>query len=231
MNKLILVILIIILINSSKADTVLGVDVGVQQWFYDYSGDISQDTDPNPIDLENTLGFGNETSTSAYISIEHPIPFVPNFKLKHSQFSNSGFNSDNQLTSKIILDHTDLTLYYELLDNWVNLDLGFSLIYFDGGLFQDTGSLQVANNYSEIIPTLYGKARFDFPITDLSASVTINASNYSENSFFDAEISAQYKLGLGFDVEAGIRRKNLDIDELNIDTSASGVFAGINFHF
>jgi outer membrane protein len=229
MNKLIIAILAIFLINVSKADTVFGVDAGVQQWFYDYTGEISEDFDT--VDLEDDLGFGNETSSSGYISIEHPVPFVPNFKLKHSQFSNSGFNSDNQITSKINLDHTDLTLYYELLDNWVNLDLGLSLLYFDGGtlLSQDLESYRV--DYSEIIPALYGKAQFEFPITDLSASITVNAINYSDNSFFDAEISAQYKLGLGFDVEAGIRRKNLYIEKINIYTTASGIFAGINFHF
>lgn len=219
----------VFLSNYAYADTVLGIDAGVQQWYYDYSGDITDDF--GNLDLEDDLGIGNETSTSAYISIEHPVPFVPNFKLKHSQFSNSGFSSENQISSRINLDHTDLSLYYEVLDNWLNLDLGLSLIYFDGGtlLNQDLQNYKV--NYSEIIPALYGKAQFEFPITDLSASVTINTIGYSDTSYLDSEIAAQYKLGLGFDIEAGIRRKSIDIENLNLDSTANGVFAGINFHF
>jgi len=89
-------------------------------------------------------------------------------------------------------------------------------------------------NYSEFIPTLYGKAMFEFPITNLSASVTANIGTLTNNTIVDFEVAAQYKIGLGFSVEAGVRQQTIDFkdfSEIQIHSNATGVFAALNFHF
>ena len=229
-------ILVLLISNSLQADSIFGVYAGVQSWFYDYSGDIDS---PFGIEnLQNSFDFNNESSLSYFVAIEHALPLVPNFKLRQTNFSHSG-RSNNTINNPLVetdidLSHTDITLYYELLDNWVNLDLGLSALYFTGN--SELASIKniVRENYSEFIPALYTKAQFDLPITDLSASLTANIGTLTSNSVIDIELAASYKIGLGFNLEAGVRKQTVkfeDFNSVNVNTSATGVFAALNFHF
>ena len=233
MKKISLISFLLLFSTFSKSDTLLGVYINAQQWFYDYSGDLSSD-DFGQFDLENDLKFGNETAASLSVAIEHPAPLVPNFKLRYNEFSNNAVDQTNSIATKINLNHTDLTLYYELLDNWLNLDLGLSVMYFDGSASISNPLQNFNKDDTFLLPALYAKAQFEFPITNLSANVTLNIAGLSDSKAMDLEVSALYEIGLGFGLEAGYRRKTLEFDKfgsINIDTNGSGLFAGVQYHF
>jgi len=222
------------------ADTVFGVYAGAQAWYHDNSGSIT--TPLNVIPLASDIDSDNESSLSFYVAIEHGVPLIPNFKLKNSDINGQFINQidvcppENPCDSPINLDlsHTDLTLYYELLDNWVNLDLGLSALYFNGNN-DFSNSVDFSEiNYSEIIPALYGKAEFEFPTTDFSASLTANVGTLTDKSAIDLELAASYKFALGFSIEAGLRKQTVDFEYSNrvkIDSTSTGAFAALNFHF
>jgi len=239
MKKIIFLILTALSTNI-QADTVLGIEGGVQSWYHDNSGNIT--TPLNVIPFTSDLNSDNETALSYFIALEHGVPFVPNFKIKHSNIDGNFINQldvcppENPCNSPIDLNlsHTDFTLYYELLDNWVNLDLGLSAIYFNGN--KDFSNLNDFSqiDYSETVPAVYGKAEFKFPTTDLSASLTANVGTFSDKSISDMELAAKYKFALGFIIEAGYRKQIIDLEysnQIKVDATSSGVFAALNFDF
>ena len=241
MKKYLLLTLILASTNL-LADTIFGVYAGVQTWLYDNSGDLAVDN--NYYDAFRNIDKNSETSNSGFIALEHALPFVPNIKLKHTNFEINKFITSGtagcpavfpnicfESDTNIDLSHTDVTFYYEILDNWVNLDLGLSAIYFNGKI--DFQSEYPNTNYSKFTPALYGKAMFELPITDLSASLTANIGTLTDYSIVDYELAAQYKIGLGFSVEAGLKQQTIDFNsnDIDINSDATGVFAALNFHF
>jgi outer membrane protein len=241
--KQILILALLLSANIGFSDTLFGVYAGAQTWLYNTSGDLRA----NNLNYNNAfsdIDKNSENSNSIFIALEHGVPLVPNIKLRHTNFEVDNFvNLDlvcvldfpNRCFPETSFDlsHTDLTLYYELLDNWVNLDLGISALYFGGNIDFDT-ELDADINYSKIVPALYGKALFEMPITDLSTSLTMNIGSISHTRVSDIELALQYKLSLGFRIEAGIRQQHISLERFNgtdLNSSATGVFAGLYFHF
>jgi outer membrane protein len=241
-----LAILLVLITNISFADTVFGVYTGVQTWLHDNSGDFSLDN--QSYNARENINQNSENNLSFYVAVEHALPFIPNIKLRQSNLEiNRFFQVDNVACPAVVpspclpstsldLSHLDATLYYEILDNWVNLDLGLSLIYFNGNIDFASGlDPQLSNiDYDKVVPALYGKALFELPVTDLSASITANVGTLTSNTIVDFEMAAQYKIGLGFNIEAGYRQQTIDFEDIagsQTDSQSKGVFAALNFHF
>ena len=236
-----LLLVIALFSTNILADTIFGVEFGVQNWYHDNSGKVT--TPLNIIPLTSDINTDNESALSFFVAIEHGVPLLPNFKLKHSDINGQFINGidicsppEMPCNSPIDLDlsHTDVTFYYELLDNWINLDLGLSAIYFNGN--DDFSNLHdySAVDYSEIIPAAYGKAEFEFPTTDLSASITANVGTLTDDSVVDIELGISYKFTLGLSIEAGFRKQTVDFEYSNrvkVDSTSKGVFAALNFDF
>ncbi len=92
----------------AQADTLLGVKVGADAWFANAKIDGNKSDD---------------TSGSYYASIEHFIPLVPNFMVRYNNID----------TGNVAFEQSDLTAYYEILDNdLVALDLGVTVSKFEG---------------------------------------------------------------------------------------------------
>ncbi|MDX1693681.1 MAG: TIGR04219 family outer membrane beta-barrel protein [Ketobacteraceae bacterium] len=204
------------------------------------------------IDLEDDLGLDDDTATFFYVAIEHPVPLLPNIRLARTDMEQEGsttledaieFNGktyDAEIESTIDLSHTDVTLYYELLDNWVNLDLGLTVRQFDGkleitGREANSGQTETAKEDVDFpVPMLYAKAQFDLPFTGLYAAVDGNIIGYGGNSFIDATGKIGYETSLGFGVEAGLRTITLEIDDednLEADMDFSGMYLSAFYHF
>ena len=234
----------------AQADTVFGVYAGVGQWNADFGGDAGTVS----IDLEE-LNIEDETNNFFYIALEHPIPLLPNIKLQNTEITSEEtatltrtFTLDDQqftvgeeVTTDVDLTHTDATLYYELLDNWINLDLGLTLRAFDGEatVISSTTSQSETVDLDEVIPLVYAKAQFDLPFTGWSIAADANAIGYSGDSFSDITAKIAYTsdalplLDLG--VELGFRRMALEVDDddgdLNADLTIDGPYAAITLHF
>lgn len=115
--------------------------IGGGSWQATPAGNVGR-TD---IALDSTLNLDQEANQFAYIAIEHPIPVLPNLRVQHSEMTWTGnalitagtdlngtpFTSTQQADIALDLTHTDATLYYEVFDNIVNLDLGITARLFD----------------------------------------------------------------------------------------------------
>ncbi|WP_305464310.1 TIGR04219 family outer membrane beta-barrel protein [Photobacterium leiognathi] len=190
----------------AQADTLLGVKVGADAWFANAKVDGNKSDD---------------TSGSYYASIEHFIPLVPNFMVRYNNID----------TGNVAFEQSDLTAYYEILDNdLVALDLGVTVSKF--------GSVKLNNDdrFSDWQPTLYGNAELGIPATPLTVFAQANAGNFDGTRLFDGQAGVKYTIGLvaaDLNIRGGYRMMDYDFDKAKNtgDVDLDGWFAGVEVDF
>ena len=73
-----------LMLSSNVLADMAGIEVGAYQWSPDYSGVLAVDDGSNEgteLNLEDDLGYADEDHNIIWASIEHPVPFIPNFKI------------------------------------------------------------------------------------------------------------------------------------------------------
>jgi outer membrane protein len=228
-------------VNASHAD-VIGFSFGTQYWGYDVEGNVkSSIVNNNTVDIN----FNNNNDMNFYVLFEHPVPFLPNFKLQQNNIQSSGLIpvedagiSNGELVlvrGDVDLSHTDLTLYYEVLDNWVNLDLGLSAKYFDGYMrFNYESEINDELDFDHLIPMLYVKAQFDLPFTGFSVAATAQALSFDSNKVTDIDLAMKYQSNFGLGADIGFRTLDVDLRNINSfksDLQTDGFYLGINYNF
>ncbi|PVY78342.1 outer membrane protein [Tamilnaduibacter salinus] len=230
----------------AMADTV-GAGASVSYWDSSLSGTATNGTDT--VDVENDLNLDGDSNVNLTALVEHPVPVLPNIRLNYTLIEQSG---DGQLEantgfglitpgttsvdvrSDLDLEQLDLTLYYELLDNWVNLDGGLTIRDIDGELIvQDqTRNLEDRTDISGVIPMAYASARFDLPFTGASIGAEGNGISFDGDSIFDARAYGQLDIAV-LRLQAGYRRMDVDYEDGNdaLDVTLDGpyVSAGVDF--
>ena len=254
MKKTIALLTALAACNNVYADSLLGIYIGINSWEQNYDGFIRDldATDPllSEVDLTNDLGISDERGNVMYAALEHGVPVLPNFKVQHTELE---VNASNQLTrtieyggqtftantdvnSQADLTHTDLTLYYQVLDNWVSLDLGLTARAFDGfvSIDESLGTQMAEEEFKAVVPLIYIAARFDLPLTGLYAGGHINGLGDGDNSFIDYQLMLGYETDIGFGIEAGFRSLELtldDIDDIEADITVDGAYGSLFYHF
>ncbi len=227
---------------GAQADTI-GIYAGAQYWDMEGAGRVGSVGDP----LSGDVDFPGEGQNSYYVAIEHPVPLLPNLKLKRTELetrgaASSGFTFEGTSFSSpdtaVDLGHTDIILYYELLDNWVNLDLGINVMHFDGQVVVSEGSNSERVDFDGYLPTLYTRASFELPLTGLALNAEASGLAVADSSLLDyqAELAYSFIDSLAIDVTAqlGYRKTELeldDVDALNTDLDFSGPYFGLELHF
>ncbi len=247
LKHLLLTLFLFIFPYQLYADT-LGVYLGAGVWNHSVSGKI-KDSGTNSFDFENDLHLTEEQEGYLYIAIEHPVPLIPNVKFSSTKLSHDGsgittvtvtigdqtFTAGDTLTTNLTFDTTDITLYYEILDNVVELDLGLTARKVDGGLKIVSLAVGTADEkIDETIPMLYAAVGFNLPVTGLSFQAEGNFVGVNELNYSDLIVKARYEFATVFGVEAGYRTQNIEIDDaptVVADMKFSGVFAGVFLHF
>lgn len=223
-----------------QADS-LGFKIGANVWQHSFSGHAQNG---DYIDIENDLGFKEDETFQGYISLEHPIPIIPNILIQRtiidanatgdlSGKSFDGTTFPGVVNSTIDLSHTDATLYYEVLDNWVSLDIGFSARVFEQGLEIKDDSQQVSLDIDQVIPMLYSAVKFELPITGLYVGADGNGVAFNDDKLIDVKANIGWESSLGLGVEAGYRYFDIkyEDDEEQAKMKIDGPYAGLFFHF
>ena len=228
---------------AAHAD-ILGWRVGANSWQQSYEGDVQAGS--FDIDIEKNLGYDDATGVNLYLSFEHPIPLIPNIMIQRTEIDTSGRGSvggiefggielDGAVTSSMDLSHTDFTLYYEILDNWVSFDIGITGRLFDDGVqITDVSTGRSGDlDISYMIPLLYAEARFDLPFSGLSLGVNGSGISYDGDSLFDLKVNLAYEFVFGLGIEGGYRTMNFEYDDGEdfADVRFGGIYAGLFWDF
>ncbi len=237
----------------SNADTILGLYAGIGQWQAGLGGDLGNESAPTSID--DILKFKDEGQNVLWAKFEHPIPLIPNVMLKSTSLTSTSSNNYSDtvslggsaglldLSGDILVDldlsHIDATLYYEILDNWLTLDVGITARSFSGSyLVNDDGAIIEDSNISGTVPLLYLSAQFDLPLTGFHVGMNTQAISAGDNKIMDTTMLAGYSVGvtplldIGFNI--GYRDFSFELDEINdtyIDAGFNGAFVEFIAHF
>jgi len=232
-----LISLLLMASGSSQADTILGVYAGVSHWQHDLNDELYADFNTNS---------SNENGQVFYVALEHPVPFLPNLKLQRNDIEGiasgvilgldvSGSVTRIDAINRIDLSHTELMLYYEVLDNWLNLDLGMAIKQFNGeSSFRFDGIADQVIDLDDLVPMLYGKGQVDLPFTGFSAYGTVQALSLGDEEVTDIELGLSYESKIGLGGAFGYRSLNTDWQRSNdsqADFQIDGFFVGLNYHF
>ncbi|MFA7554434.1 MAG: TIGR04219 family outer membrane beta-barrel protein [Spongiibacteraceae bacterium] len=232
--------------TTAIADTI-GFEIGAYAWQPNFSGSVESGKLSSNIDIEDDLGFDDESSTVFYALLEHPIPLIPNLRIQQTEldistnnttapFSFGGEVYTGNISSNIDLSHTDLTFYYEILDNWVSLDVGFTARIIQDGLVEihDRTTNQTESFEADgVLPLLYLAARFELPLTGLYAGGDINGLGINNDSIIDYKVNIGYETSIGLGLEAGYRNFSIDYDDNNdtADLTIDGAYISAFYHF
>ncbi|MCG9963102.1 MAG: TIGR04219 family outer membrane beta-barrel protein [Shewanella sp.] len=229
--------------TSAHAATVVGFKIGGDYWRADTSGTFSDKGQP-----QQGFDYSSSAQGSYWFAVEHPLPFVPNLKIRensldqkgslaNADFSFNGHDFKGNVTSYTDLSNTDFVLYYELLDNDIlSFDLGAAYKLMNGSLrVQDPGHPEekdvdggIVMAYASTHLSMPGLGLFGFADLMLGA----NESNVHD-----------YAIGLGwqFDgaavdtrVRVGYREFAFDVNNfsgISADTKFDGYFAGVEIDF
>jgi outer membrane protein len=236
--------------STSSAD-IFGIKAGASYWKYDISGTVRYQTknSANDIDVNQDLGYNNGSAGVYYLIIEHPLPLLPDARLRYTDidenangrlsktvvYGNTTFFADEAVSSQVQLKQTDITLYYELLDNVVSLDLGLTGKYIDSkaSITGETSGMQNAS-VSGWVPLAYLGAGFDLPLTGLGVSADGSYAKYQGSSFYDYSLRATYTTPWRLGLDVGYRKIKLNLDDFDnsfADVEFHGPYAGAYLHF
>ncbi|EIF42573.1 hypothetical protein DOK_13329 [gamma proteobacterium BDW918] len=224
---------------SSQAD-IVGATAGAYMWKQSWDGDVKAGSDS--IDMNDDLGYDDETGKSFYVALEHPVPVLPNIRLQSTDldisekgtltkpytFDGKVYTVGEEVQSTTDLSHIDGTFYYEILDNWVNLDVGLTVRMFDGEVSIKGASGEGAIEIDAPIPMAYVNARFELPLTGLYASALGNVIAYGDNKVTDMTLALGYELGI-LGLELGYRNFDVQLEDDNEEANVTvdGYFLGV----
>lgn len=233
--------------SAAQADTILGVYAGGQIWDTTNSGNFGSGSG------SQEFAFDDEKQQSFYVALEHPIPFLPNIKVRENElvtqgsvtltqdfmYNGQGYAAGSTLGSSIDLSHTDFTLYYEIFDNdLLTVDLGVTAKKVDGLLAVRDAQTENRLQSDGWIPTGYAQVRVGIPATDLTVYGLANAVSVDDSSIRDVEAGIEYRLienlAVDLNIQLGYRDIMIELDDLDgiySDLQFKGPYLGLEVHF
>ncbi|MBP8118940.1 MULTISPECIES: TIGR04219 family outer membrane beta-barrel protein [Shewanella] len=229
--------------SSAQAATVVGFTIGGDYWRADTSGTFADKGQP-----QQTFDYSSSAQGSYWIAVEHPLPFVPNIKIRENSldqkggmsgadFNFNGHDFKGNVTAYTDLSNTDFVLYYEILDNdIVSLDLGAAYKLMNGSLrVQDPGHPEEKDVDSGIVMG-YASTHVGMPGLGLYGFADL-MQGVNESSVHDYAIGLGWQFdGLAVDtrVRVGYREFLFDVSNfsgVSADTKFKGYFAGVEINF
>lgn len=226
----------------AQAD-IVGAGASLSYWHPDLSGNIAQGSNSvDVVDVDDELRLKRDGNVDASVYIEHPVPVLPNVRLAYTLVQQSGNGTltapyddllADSVRSDLDLEQLDLTLYYEILDNWVNLDLGLTVRDFSGELqVSQAGRPTSTTKADAVLPLGYIAARFDLPLTGVAVGLEGNFIAFDGDSMRDFNVYGQYNISL-LQLRAGYRQLAVDYEDGSdvFDVKIDGPFisAGVTF--
>ncbi len=209
---------------------VIGVKGDLSYWAYDGQANMAAQTAASDQDLER------KGAAQLSLAIEHPVPLIPNAKIRYVNLKTQTENEvAGQPVYDINMDHADFILYYEILDNIVNADVGVGATTLNGHV--TTLALR-KTDIDKTVPVIYATAGAKLPFTGLSAKGEVLYSNFNDAKITDAQAELQYNfidnLLVDVGLKAGYRILDIKLDDYeknDLKFNFKGPYIGLDIHF
>lgn len=227
----------------SQAATVLGFKVGVDAMHADASGTTGQQGGDTP-----KFSYDNKAQYSVWFNVEHPVPFLPNLKVRENRFEANGILTDANFSFRginlsevvhntIDLSNTDFVLYYELFDNDIlSLDAGAAYKKFDGSLEISRDSYRDSIDIDDGAVMGYLNAEVGLIGTGLYGYAEVLAGiDHSDILDYQAGLGWQFD-GVAIDTRVRVGYRKLQFQDnsfsgVKANVDIDGVFAGVELVF
>ena len=245
MNRLLALLVTMAAIPASASAHLVDVTAGLWLWGEQPTGDISYVGTSN--NIQDNLGLGRSVKLGGWISLEHPVPLLPNIKFSYTQVSNNGdgrlvadfggIQVGTPVHSQINLNQADIVLYYSPLNNIVKWDLGLDVKVVDGNAKLTTlnGAFSPVNrSFSGPVPLIYTNVGVTLPFTGLSANAQGAAIAYAGNHLWDIKGGLSYESRFGIGISGGYRYEELKLknfNQVNVNASVRGPYGAVFYHF
>jgi outer membrane protein len=258
MNNRVAAILVLLCLTLGFATTsvhAMGLEVAVGGWKQDPQGDFGYVG--TQLSLEDELRYGDKTRPMGRIKLETPL-LLPNLYLMATpmnfsadgsrslnfQFGDKTFDASQPFSTKLKLDHYDVTLFYGIpglktaTANIINLDLGLGARIVDfkieaTGIEFGTGN-QIHESKAQTVPVpmLFVGAQIK-PVKWFAVEGEFRGFTDGWNRYYDAIGRVKLKiLGPAF-LAGGYRYERLKLDVRDVKANArfGGPFAEIGVEF
>lgn len=223
---------------------------GMSVWYTNAEGSINvPDYFNYTINLEKS-DIEKGINTVFYTGFEHPVRYLPDVLLSQSNIKQDGQGELNlasltplPIEGYINLNHTDLTLYYNVYSGTGFVDLGLTARSLNGELYLKLSSTGVSSSsdLSAVLGLLYLKTGINLPLDGASMGLALNAGDNGRERSADASLYMQYETDYGLGATYGYRYFNTDIEsegviagvtlKLHADFDVYGPFATIYYHY
>ena len=228
---------------AAQADLLFTVGAKASVWNTESKGDLDEGVSVE----DDGLNLDKENGTQISVFFEHPVPFLPNIKVRNTSLEIEGDGSlvaasfadqtfNENVPSRMDLTHNDLTLYWGLPLPVPFLDINFGLNarQFDGDA-EVSGEISGRTETVDldfVLPMVYGEVKINTPI-GIYGNVDINYVGYGDNKMSDISYGLGYDLPIpvvDLGIEAGYRSLNLQTDpddvDIDADVDVSGTYFG-----
>ncbi|MFZ2968593.1 MAG: TIGR04219 family outer membrane beta-barrel protein [Sulfuricurvum sp.] len=160
---------------------------------------------------------------------EHPVPLIPNIRIDATPRTSFTGSNGALGTNTVSINQTDITPYYEILDNVVELDIGVTLKVLDvtvGGTANQT--------LTQAIPMGYVAGAINLVGTGLHLMGNVKYLGHNSDYFMDGRVKAVLDISKGFQAEVGYRQESLQLNNhfgVTSDVKIQGPFAGLAYTF
>lgn len=229
------------------ADTLLGLTADLDFWNMDSSGALADNSDMQSFDL------GSERNAVLSLALEHPLPVVPNLRIRTNDLSSSGdqrltvnfsfadidFSSGLDVNVDFEAQSTDFIFYYEIFDNdTVSFDLGLNLKYLDGDIEVQSNGQRASETFDGYVPMFYGAVQVGIPTTRVALFGDLNLLSLGDHTLQDYSAGVAFKLvesmAVDISIKGGYRSFSLELDDLDgiyTDWDFDGAFLGLQADF
>ncbi|MCX6060961.1 MAG: TIGR04219 family outer membrane beta-barrel protein [Campylobacterales bacterium] len=214
-------------VSVASAATILGFGAEADYYSPTVSGNFSYTGNGTTTDTY----FSDDTQSSYQLSayLEHPLPMLPNLRIDYTP--ETTFSGADSIigTNNVSFKQLDGTLYYELLDNVVDLDVGVTFKAIDGKI---EGSAN--QDFNVLIPMLYLSTGIKIPVLPIHVVGDVKYVGYNGDSVIDARVKAMWDIFAGLQAQAGLRYESMKIDNrenINANVTFKGPFIGLGYAF
>lgn len=231
--------------TSAQAATLVGFKVGGDYWQADTNGTFAEKGQ-----TQQDFDYSSSSQGSVWVSVEHPIPLLPNIKIRENRLDADGnatltgdwtfgehtFQAGDVATATN-LSNTDFVLYYEILDNdLVALDLGAAYKKMHGSFRVADAGHPEQKDLSDGIVMAYANAEVGIPGIGLYGFADVMLG-LDETSVYDYSVGLGWMFdGIALDTKlrVGYRDFKFDVngfDGITANSQFKGAFAGVELVF
>ncbi len=228
--------------NAHAVLPLVDIDVSATLWNASPSGHVQSG---DRLDIDDDLDYSTERHNVLAARVAHPVPLIPNFRLRYNDFGYDGTGEvsaefegqsyQGEVDTDLDLTHLDYTIFYTAPLPFVTADLGFNFKHFVGSFDieeQNQGSSD-SIDFDAILPMLHAHGRVDLPLTGLGVGAELNWISFDGDSVRDLEAYVSYSYNITY-VRAGYREFVVDAEgsgDLEVDADMSGAFLGVGVRF